>query len=119
MVHKCANPQCRAEFRYASQGHLFPFELRSPIGPCKDVPESICQRKPDHATVCFWLCDECCLRFTLRFSAVNGLQLKEITRGPACPESKAQNYHSGVIQPTEAVGELLPHNAPGASGPWN
>lgn len=119
MVHKCANPQCTAEFRYASQGHLFPFELRGPIGPCKDVPECICQKNPDHATVCFWLCDRCCSHYTLRFSTVNGLQLKEITRGASSLKGNKLDYHPAMIRQKEVVGESLPLNVPGASGPWN
>lgn len=75
MVQKCSNPECDAEFRYASRGRLFSFEVRNPAAPCHDVPRAICEKKPSHATVSFWLCESCCSKFTLRFSMKTGLML--------------------------------------------
>lgn len=75
MVQKCANPQCETEFLYASRGRVFSFELRNPTAPCHDVPRAICEKKPSHATVCFWLCERCCSQFTLRFAVETGLSL--------------------------------------------
>jgi hypothetical protein len=75
MVQKCANPQCEAEFRYASRGRVFSFELRNPQAPCHDVPRAICERKPSHVTIHFWLCECCCSKFTLRFARETGLSL--------------------------------------------
>ena len=75
MVQKCANPQCDAEFRYASRGRVFSFELRNPQAPCHDVPRAICERKPSHATIYFWLCERCCSKFTLRFAMETGLSV--------------------------------------------
>ena len=77
MVDKCANPHCEATFQYSSRGQLFPFELRSPEAPCKDVPRAICDKHPTHATICFWLCEECCRNYTLSYSTDRGLQLEE------------------------------------------
>lgn len=78
MVQKCANPQCDAEFRYVSRGRLFSFELRNPGAPCHDVPQAICERKPSHATVSFWLCEGCCSHFTLQFARETGLSVVPI-----------------------------------------
>lgn len=75
MVQKCSNPECDAEFRYASRGRLFSFEVRNPSAPCHDVPRAICEKKPSHATVSFWLCERCCSKFTLQFSSQAGLSL--------------------------------------------
>lgn len=75
MIGKCSNPECNAEFRYASRGRLYSFEVRNPRQPCHDVPPAICERKPSHATVNFWLCDNCCARFSLQFSIHTGLMV--------------------------------------------
>jgi hypothetical protein len=75
MIEKCANPECSTEFRYASRGRLFSFELRNPAGPCRDVPRAICEKKPSHAAVHFWLCDICSPKFTLQFTLNAGLSL--------------------------------------------
>ncbi len=77
MVEKCANPNCEVAFRYSSSGRLFAFEVRSPGAPCKDVPQAICERHPSHATVCFWLCEQCCHDYTLSFSIDKGVHLVE------------------------------------------
>lgn len=73
MIHKCSNPECNVEFRYASRGRLYSFEVRNPRQPCHDVPQAICERRPTHATVNFWLCEKCCPKFTLQFSIQTGL----------------------------------------------
>lgn len=75
MIQKCANPECNAEFRYAGRGRLFSFEVRHPTAPCRDVPRAICDKKPSHATIHFWLCDRCSLSFRLRFTMGAGLSL--------------------------------------------
>ena len=46
MIRKCANPDCDVEFRSSREGRLFPFEIRNPTGPCRDVPAVICEKKP-------------------------------------------------------------------------
>lgn len=73
MIRKCSNPACDAEFLYAGRGRLFSFEVRHPEAPCRDVPRAICERKPSHATVNFWLCERCCSQFTLQFTTDTGL----------------------------------------------
>jgi len=83
MIHKCSNPACDAEFRYASRGRVYSFEVRNPHQPCHDIPRAICERKPSHATVNFWLCEKCCSRFTLRFSSQTGLVVVASRKIPA------------------------------------
>jgi len=68
MVRKCANPECEAEFRYASRGQLFSFEIRHPVAPSRDVPTAIGEKHPSHALIHFWLCDNCSQTLSLRFS---------------------------------------------------
>jgi hypothetical protein len=75
MIRECANPNCDAEFLYANEGQLFPFEIRNPKEPCRDVPAAICRKKPGRAVVYFWLCEQCCERFTLHFTISSGVRL--------------------------------------------
>jgi hypothetical protein len=75
VIRQCANPECDTEFLYADEGQLFPYEIRNPKEPCKDVPAVICKKKPGRAVVYFWLCAQCCQRFTLRFTMSSGVRL--------------------------------------------
>ncbi len=75
MIQKCANPECDAEFRYVNRGRVFSFEIRHPAAPCRDVPLAICERKPSHATICFWLCENCSSKLSLHFTMKTGLSL--------------------------------------------
>lgn len=80
MTQKCANPECNAEFRFASRGRVFSFELRKPIAPCRDVPPAICKKKPSHAAIHFWLCENCSSRLSLRFTMETGLSIVAISK---------------------------------------
>jgi hypothetical protein len=75
VISKCANPHCNRDFRYSHEGRLFPYEIKDPEEPCRDVPAVICEKKPGRATIYFWLCAQCCERFTLRFAVSTGLRL--------------------------------------------
>ena len=75
MIQKCANPECNAEFRYASRGHVFSFEIRHPTAPCRDVPQAICDKKPSHAMIHFWLCENCSPKLSLHFTMEAGLSV--------------------------------------------
>lgn len=75
MVQKCANPKCSAIFRYANRGRLFSFEIRNPVGPCRDVPPAICERKPSHIAINFWLCDDCSRTLSVEFNAQTGVSI--------------------------------------------
>ena len=75
MIRECANPDCNAEFLYAHEGQLFSYEIRNPKEPCRDVPAAICRKKPGRAVVYFWLCEQCCERFTLHFTISSGVTL--------------------------------------------
>ena len=79
MIQKCANPECDVEFRYASRGRLFSFELRHPAALCRDVPPAICERKPSHATIHFWLCENCSSKHSLHFTMGTGLSVVAVS----------------------------------------
>ena len=75
MIRKCANPDCEVEFHCSREGRLFPFEIKNPTEPCRDVPAVICEKKPGRATVYFWLCERCCGQFALQFTVNTGVRL--------------------------------------------
>lgn len=95
MLQKCSNPECQAEFRYASRGRIFSFELRNPTAPCHDVPRTICERNPSHATVSFWLCECCCSKFTLQFTMRSGLSLIAADAASAPAQINQKSAHLG------------------------
>jgi hypothetical protein len=78
MLSKCANPKCPVSFRRLGRGRLFRFEVRLPSKSCRDVPDSVCSSKSGHASVFFWLCENCKLTNTLSFDSVRGLTVKPI-----------------------------------------
>ncbi len=73
MISKCANPQCETAFHHLRGGRLYRFDLRRPLEPCRDGPNAICESKPSHASVYFWLCGECSRQYALRFSPQAGI----------------------------------------------
>ena len=75
MISKCANPKCNVDFHYLRGGRLYRFDLPMPTEPCKDVPNTICSRKPSHASVYFWLCRECAKKYSMRFSSRDGVSI--------------------------------------------
>jgi len=76
MVEKCANPSCNRSFRYFGRGgRLFAFEVRHPESPCKDVSPAICEKHPSHATVCFWLCEQCARQYVVDFTVATGMHM--------------------------------------------
>lgn len=74
-ISKCANPNCNTNFHYLRGGRLYRFDLRRPSAPCKDVPNAICAAKPSHASIYFWLCEDCSLEYTLHFSSREGISV--------------------------------------------
>ena len=75
MISHCANPECRLPFHYLRGGRLYRFDVRQPVEPCKDVPNAICENSPSQASVYFWLCDDCSLKYTLQFSTRHGISV--------------------------------------------
>ena len=61
MLSECANPQCSAEFRTLRKGRLVVLHLRQPVlkGIFAEAEADVKDFEP------FWLCEECCERFTL------------------------------------------------------
>lgn len=100
MIQKCANSECDAEFRYVSRGRLFSFELRNPTAPCHDVPANICERKPSHATIHFWLCENCSSSLTLCFTRETGLSVVSKTAG----SGEASKSLKSSVAPRVALG---------------
>jgi hypothetical protein len=82
MISHCANPDCRLPFHYLRGGRLYRFEIRHPSAPCSDVPNTVCSLKPSHAQVFFWLCEQCSLKFSLRFNPQEGLSLTPLVNVP-------------------------------------
>lgn len=79
MISHCANPDCKLPLHYLRGGRLYRFDIRQPSGPCSDVPNAICSMKPSHASVFFWLCEQCSLKFSLKFNSREGLALAPLT----------------------------------------
>ncbi len=75
MISQCANPQCGAAFHHLRRGRLYRFDLQRPMQPCRDVPNAVCESKPSHASVYFWLCGDCSRRYALRFSSRQGISV--------------------------------------------
>ncbi len=104
MVEKCANPCCDFSFRYFGRGRLFAFEVRRPASPCQDVPRTICEKHPSHATVCFWLCEECARNYVVEFTVATGMHLVALPatalNGNAIPEMLRHQelQHGGRIR---------------------
>lgn len=66
MFTACANPECHVPFTYG-RGRLFRFHKNSEPG----------QAPPNtHSVQHFWLCGECCLRFTLELQDSAGVVMK-------------------------------------------
>ena len=59
MVSKCANPRCSTPFRTLKKGRLIVLHLRQPVLKGTFAEAEAKDFEP------FWLCEECCDRFTL------------------------------------------------------
>lgn len=86
MISHCANPDCRLPFHYLRGRRLYRFDIRHPSTPCSDVPNAICDVKPSHAAVFFWLCQQCSLRHSLKFNFREGITLMPL-KHPAMKSS--------------------------------
>jgi hypothetical protein len=67
MLSKCANPGCRALFRYLHQGKLFRLDASS------EDSASHANNKALRRVEYFWLCDECAARVTLHYQKNAGI----------------------------------------------
>ena len=61
MVSKCANPNCKTDFKYFSEGRIYEFAVGGE-GACKPNVE---HPGKNAARELFWLCHECAQQFTL------------------------------------------------------
>ncbi len=91
MISRCANPTCGHSFHSLAEGRLFHFEVRQPSEPCRDIPATICRKRPQHATIYFWLCADCAGRFTLRFQPHAGVSLVRLEAGKLAAPAAAAN----------------------------
>lgn len=66
MFSQCANPDCEAGFDYR-EGHLYRFHKDH---AANEPPPNT------HSVQHFWLCAECCLRFTLEYREREGVILR-------------------------------------------
>ncbi len=82
MISHCANPDCTVPFHYLRGGRLYRFDIRHPSTPCNDVPNAVCSLKPSHAAVFFWLCEQCSLKFSVKFNSQEGLSLAPLVNAP-------------------------------------
>jgi hypothetical protein len=76
MLAKCANPTCTVPFRKLGSGKLFAFESGA-IAKFMDSNSSTMSRTP----VFCWLCECCCLSFTLRIYSPGQLILQRVPDG--------------------------------------
>src|ERR1700756_1627302 len=78
MLSKCANPSCKASFRYFHQGKLFRMEMET-----SEPDEAVLTRKGKavrHAEF-FWLCDRCAGRMTLEHNQYGSVVIKPVDGG--------------------------------------
>ena len=80
MISHCANRHCAQPFHYLRGGHLYRFDITDPNVVCADVPNAICSLKPAHATVFFWLCEQCSSKCSVRFNFHDGSTIVPLTR---------------------------------------
>jgi hypothetical protein len=66
MLNKCSNPECEATFRFLHEGRLFRF-MRGYNSDSRGL----------HEVEYFWLCDNCCSRYTLAWDRNAGLVVAE------------------------------------------
>lgn len=72
MISRCSNPDCRAPFRYLSDGRLFPF----PAGKSGLRVGSVCWH---------WLCGQCATRFTLVADGSGQVAVTDVLSSDAAP----------------------------------
>ena len=64
MVSKCANPDCKVDFKYFSEGRIYEFTMGGG-GACRTSSEP---PKKGSTRELFWLCQSCAQQFTLECS---------------------------------------------------
>jgi hypothetical protein len=69
MLHKCANPVCTVPFLSLREGKLFLAEILPSDFDLAFEGNRRKLRRREH----FWLCEDCCAHFTLRFDNTLGM----------------------------------------------
>jgi hypothetical protein len=75
MVSKCANPNCKAQFRYLKEGKLFQVETAK-LAKSGDRGD----KKPPHKIENFWLCDKCSVTLTVAIERHKGVVVVPIRK---------------------------------------
>lgn len=78
MLGKCSNPACSTPFRKLGVGKLFAFE--SAVAS-KSIAPVAGRGNRSRSPAFFWLCECCCLSFTLRLDSTGELTLQRIAEG--------------------------------------
>ncbi len=72
MLAKCANPSCSAPFHYMRDGKLFQIAADDRrLMPVNDLGTG--PKKPPRSVEFFWLCGDCCKKFTIRVDGIRGV----------------------------------------------
>jgi hypothetical protein len=98
MVATCANPDCRAEFRYLHDGKIFSLEPRLVAAADADFQASTAP------TEHFWLCGACSRIMTLVFDAVRkAMVIRLANEGRHGPRLVLPAINAGQQQPGRAA----------------
>ncbi len=97
MVASCANPLCKAKFRYLHDGKLFFLQLGIVAG--SDAEWTTATRPAQY----FWLCSTCCRSFRLALHPVSGVTLISIATTKAALDSSSADMNGGQRGTTEAA----------------
>lgn len=81
MIDRCANPDCRTDFRYFNEGKVFSVDMR-PLRPAKERCE-LCGRA--HHVRHYWLCDGCARTMSIRCLQDGSVQLIRNNSVPGVP----------------------------------
>lgn len=95
MLHKCANSTCSNRLRRLSEGKLFQVESEDFSGITGERSSHRPRRRVEH----FWLCTDCCGRWTLSFEKGRGMVVVPlpVTRKTAAANVAVANLDNGEI----------------------
>jgi hypothetical protein len=82
MVSECANPNCRAAFRFLHGGRIFRFDF--PVEAAPEHHQDILwdANGTPTRTELFWLCEECVQKYTLvGASGAAGVKVERLETG--------------------------------------
>ncbi|HUN88473.1 MAG TPA: hypothetical protein VMU28_06760 [Terriglobales bacterium] len=82
MLSRCANPECKAPFRYLKEGQMFVAEWANPGDTC-DLTDTMGSSERWARREMFWLCNTCSrtLTLTVKGSDVIAVPRAKVPRG--------------------------------------